>query len=110
MGELQKVEKTSLVLSVDNTPPNISLSPNLDGEKIPYQAGKEQLFQVEFDNDHEIQEVDFYLNSESVSKREVSPFIFPWQIQLGDYELRIVALDHANNKGVLTIRFEVVLE
>ena len=110
VGELQKIEKTSLVLSVDNTPPNISLSPNLDGETIPYQAGKELLFQVEFENDHEIQEVDFYLNSESVSKREVSPFIFPWQMQLGEYELRIVALDHANNKGVLTIKFEVVLE
>ena len=103
-----QVEKVSLVVSVDNTPPEISLRSNLDGEIIPFEEEKELLFEAVFENNNEIQRVVFYINSDKVSSREVPPFVFPWQMILGDIELRIVVVDYANNQSELTYTFKVV--
>jgi membrane carboxypeptidase/penicillin-binding protein PbpC len=106
--EQLQIEKVSLVVSVDNNPPEIGLRPDLDGEIIPYEEGKELLFEAVFENNNEIQRVVFYINSDNVSSREVPPFVFPWQMTLGDIELRIVVVDYANNQSELTYTFEVV--
>ena len=105
--EQLQIEKVSLVVSVDNTPPEIGLISDLDGEIIPFEKGKELLFEAVFENNNEIQKVDFYINSYKVSSREVPPFVLPWQMTLGDIELRIVAVDHANNQSELIYTFEV---
>jgi membrane carboxypeptidase/penicillin-binding protein len=105
-----QIEKVSLVVSVDNTPPEIGLISDLDGEIIPFEKGKELLFEAVFENNNEIQKVDFYINSYKVSSREVPPFVLPWQMALGDIELRIVAVDHANNQSELIYSFEVIVD
>jgi membrane carboxypeptidase/penicillin-binding protein len=106
--ELHQVEKTALVVSVDNTAPEILLNLDLNGENVQYQSGAELLFQAEFENENEIQEVKFYLDSILASSRLTPPFIFPWQMEEGEHELRVVAYDHAKNKAVITTSFEVV--
>ncbi len=108
--EQQQVEKTSLVVSVDNTSPEMSLSPDLNGQAIVYLEGKELLFQPIFENSSEIQKVFFYLNSDYQSSREVPPFVFSWTMIPGKFELRIVAVDQANNRGELVINFEIIQE
>ncbi|MCJ7715739.1 MAG: transglycosylase domain-containing protein, partial [Anaerolineales bacterium] len=104
----QQVEKTSLVVSVDNTPPEISLRSDLDGKSISYEVGKELLFEVEFVNENEIQLVEFTINSKNQLSRDLPPFVYPWLMTVGEFELRIKAVDHANNQSVIRINFEVV--
>ena len=108
VGEQLQIEKVSLVVSVDNTPPEIGLISDLAGNIIPFEEGKELLFEAVFENNNEIQKVIFYINSDNVSSREVPPFVLPWQMILGDIELRIVAVDQANNQSELIYNFEVV--
>jgi len=92
---------------VDNTPPEIGLISDLDGETILFEEGKELLFEAVFENNNEIQEVVFYINSYKVSSREAPPFVLLWEMTPGDIELRIVAEDHANNQSELIYIFEV---
>jgi hypothetical protein len=104
----QQVEKTSLVLSVDNTSPVIKLRSDLDGKRLFYETGKELLFELEFANENEIQRVDFSIDSENQFSRDLPPFVYPWTMSVGEFELRITAVDHANNQSLIRITFEVV--
>ena len=104
----QQVEKKSLVLSVDNTPPEIKLRSELDGKRLSYETGKELLFELEFVNENEIQRVDFSINSENQFSRDLPPFVYAWTMSVGEFELRIKAVDHANNQSLISITFEVV--
>ncbi len=108
VGEQMQIEKVSLVVSVDNTPPEIGLTSDLTGETIPFKNGKELLFEAVFENNNEIQRVVFYINSRQVSSREVPPFVLLWTMTLGDIELRIVAEDQANNQSELIYTFKVI--
>ena len=108
--ERQQIEKVSLVVSVDNTPPELIFITDLMEGKIPYQAGREILFEVDFENSSEIQQVDFYINDELLASRRVPPYIHAWPLDLGEFELVIVAVDQANNQTELTTSFEVIRE
>ena len=105
--ESRQVDNVSLVLSVDNTPPDITLITDYNNQQIPYEVGKEMLFQLE--NNPEIKKVDVYMDSKLLSSRNTPPYAFPWLIRLGDHDLRIVAFDQANNRGELSISFQVVI-
>ncbi|MCJ7733153.1 MAG: hypothetical protein MUP11_01270, partial [Anaerolineales bacterium] len=108
--ERQQIEKVSLVVSVDNTPPEMALKTDFLEGDIPYLAGKEILFEVDFENNSEIQQVDFYLNDDLLATRRVPPYIHAWPLTLGEFELIVVATDQANNQTELSISFEVIRE
>jgi membrane carboxypeptidase/penicillin-binding protein len=105
--ENQGIEKASLLVSVDNSAPEIILITDLSGEELSYQAGKELLLEVEFPNNSEIDRVDFYLDGELLDSRRVKPFITPWMMIPGSHRLRIAALDQAGNRSELEVEFVV---
>ena len=106
--ERQQIEKASLIISVDNTPPSMSLTTALDGREIEFKQNEELLFEVEFENNSEIDQVDFYLNGELLSSRKVAPFIVPWTMIPGEYALEITAQDQAGNNAEYSALFEVL--
>ncbi len=108
--ENQGIEKTSLLLSVDNTPPEIILITDLSGGEISYQPGKELLLEVQFTNSSEIERVEFRMDGEFLASRKVEPFLIPWALVPGDHVLTVKALDQAGNRADLKIEFRVVLE
>jgi membrane carboxypeptidase/penicillin-binding protein PbpC len=108
IGERQEVDKTSLVVSVDNTPPEILLVTDYSDQEITYQAGKEVVFQADFANQSEIQKVRFYIDSGLKSTRTSFPFVYTWPLTLGEHRLRITAEDQAGNQGEQSITFQVV--
>ena len=103
----QQIESISSVVSVDNTPPDIRLTPDLQDQQIPFETGKELLFKVDLSNPSEIQSVSFFINSELVSTRGIPPYIYSWPLTLGHFDLRVVATDRANNQGEYSISFSV---
>jgi len=106
--ERQQIEKVSLVVSVDNTPPLMIFTTDLAGRQIPFQPGEEILFGVGFENNSEIDQVDFYLNGDLLSSRKVAPYIVPWSLVPGEYELQIIAQDQAGNEVEISTLFEVL--
>lgn len=80
---------------------------DLAGGQIPFQQGDEILFGVEFENNSEIDQVEFYLNGDLLSSRKVAPYIVPWSLAPGEYELQITAQDQAGNEVEYSALFEV---
>jgi hypothetical protein len=106
--EDQQINKSSLVVSVDNTPPEIILRSDLAVDIFNFLSGKEIIFEVVFENSSEIEQVDFYLDGELITTRYTEPFITPWLMRLGTHELLIHASDQAGNESELSFEFIVI--
>jgi membrane carboxypeptidase/penicillin-binding protein len=108
--ERQEIKKTALVVSVDNTPPRMIFTTDLSGGQLAFQPGEEILFEVVFENNSEIDQVEFLLNGELLSVRRVEPYLVPWMLVPGEYELQITAQDQAGNTADYSVEFEVLSE
>jgi len=100
----QQIDKVSLVVSVDNSPPEISLITDLT-RIMPYERGIDLIFEVGFENNSEILRVDFFLNSDLLSSRKTAPYLYPWEMQPGSYEFGVKAYDQAGNQSELSVEF-----
>ncbi len=103
----QEIDQVSLIVSVDNTPPQISLKPDLSNMAISYRAGKQMLLEAVFENSSEIRLVEFYLDGRLIGSRSSPPFIHPWMVSPGNHQLLLKAVDLAGNRGELELEFEV---
>jgi len=106
--ERQQIEKTSVVVSVDNTSPSMTFITDLAGGEISFREGDEILFEVEFENNSEIDQVEFYLNGDLLSSRKVAPYLVPWSMVPGEFELLITAQDQAGNTVEYSALFKVL--
>lgn len=105
----QEIEKTSLLVSVDNTPPEIILVTDLTAV-IPYQGEKELLLEVQFKNSSEIDQVVFRMDGQQLSSRKIKPFLTLWPLELGEHHLLVTARDQAGNRSELEADFTVIRE
>ncbi|MFV1948556.1 MAG: transglycosylase domain-containing protein [Anaerolineales bacterium] len=105
----QQIDKVSLVVSVDNSPPEISLITDLT-RILHYERGKDLIFEVGFENKFEISRVDFFLNGNLLSSRKINPYLYPWEMQPGSYELGVKAYDQAGNQSELSVEFIVLAD
>jgi membrane peptidoglycan carboxypeptidase len=108
--EAQQIEKRSLILSVDNTVPEIIMITDLADREIPFQSGRDLLIEVGFANPSEIALVEFYMDGNLVTSRRIDPFIIPWRYVMGAHELTIRATDQAGNKAEQSVEFRVIRE
>jgi membrane peptidoglycan carboxypeptidase len=108
--ESQQIQKRSLLLSIDNTPPEIILITDLTSREILYQSGTDLLIEVRFGNPSEIESVEFIMDGNQLADRRFSPFIIPWRLVLGTHELTVRAMDQAGNKAELSVGFRVIRE
>ncbi len=108
--EDQEIEKASLLVSVDNTPPEIILITDLSGGEVPYTRGKDLLLEVQFKNNSEIDQVQFRVDGQLLASRRVAPYLTLWPLALGDHQLLVTARDQAGNQAELEIDFSVVQE
>ncbi len=105
----QQIDKVSLVVSVDNSPPEISLKTDL-ARILPYERGKDLIFEVGFENNSEILRVDFYINGDLLSSRKTAPYLYLWKMQPGSYELGVKAYDQAGNQSELSVEFIIQVD
>jgi hypothetical protein len=106
--EDQRIQKSSVVVSLDNSPPEFELSGIEDGQELDYQSGKELLFAVQSSQPDEFQNVDFYLNNRLVESRDYPPYVSPWKMAVGNFQLRVVVTDRAGNQTSRELQFSVV--
>ncbi len=106
--ERQQIQKFSLVVSVDNTPPEINLANWPEGGRIQYQRGEDYLFEVRFDNPSEIDQVVFEVDGDQAAYRTFPPFIYPWTLKVGEHQLQITARDQAGNLAEFSTSFHVM--
>lgn len=107
LRENQRVEKITVLVSVDNTPPVLEIPGLVDGEILEYRAGAEMTFLAAVSDNAEIAEVKFYLDGRWLGDRVNPPFAVTWPKQRGSFTLRVLAVDMAGNTTEQEIRFSV---
>lgn len=106
--EGQRVGKASTIVSVDNTPPTVSIAEEIDGRQFAYQPGGEILFRAQAADNASVDEVKFYLNYRLIASRDQAPFVYPWEMEVGTFSLKVRAVDKAGNIDQQTVTFEVI--
>lgn len=104
----QRVDRFVTQVTVDNQPPQVSLTNPPEGQVFWLSKKPSLLFQVEASDDLEIKQVHFVLDGKLLASLSKPPYALPWQIPpVGRHILRVVAVDLAGNKSETVATFEV---
>jgi hypothetical protein len=108
VGEDQQVETTTIQVTVDNEPPEVSIRFPAPGQRYNNPPGASGLtLQADASDDLELARVEFFIDGELVAARESPPFAVPWEGTLGAHRLRVRATDRAGNTSLAEITFFV---
>ena len=105
--EGQRLEKATILVSVDNTPPDLVLSKIEDEQVFKFQSGGTLTFQAQASDNVELDAVTFTLNGETIASRIDPPFVYAWKMKLGTYTLLVSARDMAGNVTEREVTFSV---
>lgn len=102
----RRVDQAVLQVTLDNTPPQVAISYPLPGAEVGLAEEPQVLFQAQV-NDPFLEKVEFYVDDSLVGEPALAPFGVAWQARLGNYVLRVVAVDRAGNRSEARINFSV---
>jgi membrane peptidoglycan carboxypeptidase len=103
----QRVERSFLLVTVDNQAPEVSVRYPAQGESItPHPRGTVTI-QVEVEDDTVVDTVELFIDGERLAILHSAPFAYPWRPTAGEHTLRAAARDRAGNETVATIQFTV---
>jgi membrane peptidoglycan carboxypeptidase len=102
-----RVEQAVVQVTLDNTPPEISIRYPQAGQELSLAQEPQVALQAQV-QDAFLTEVVFYVDGEKVGSVSAAPFGVIWQAEKGEHVLRITAKDRAGNVGEREIKFTVI--
>ena len=103
----QLVDTAVIQVTVDNTPPEVSITYPQDGDAFEYAPGHQVTFQVAASDNLSLSIVEFYVDGILVGSAETAPFALTWNTRRGDHLLLVLARDRAGNESEVEISFGV---
>lgn len=103
----QSVQRDSILVTVDNTPPKISVQQPYSGEIMAASAYDELIFQADIQDNLGIQQVEFILDGKLLSSRFTIPYLTAWKPVPGEHTLVVVAVDQAGNQTSTETTFTI---
>ncbi|MGB9592291.1 MAG: Ig-like domain-containing protein, partial [Candidatus Kryptoniota bacterium] len=97
VGEENQVQTSLIQITVDNTPPTISIMYPTNGELISASEFPSITFQFQTYDDIAIKQVEIYLDGKNIYNLVQPPFAVPWQPNPGKHHLKVIAFDQAGN-------------
>jgi membrane peptidoglycan carboxypeptidase len=104
----QSIEKAILQVTIDNTPPQLTLLRPLDEQQVKISAGSKVLLQAEASDDVELARLEFYIDERLVATLVEAPFNVLWSGQPGEHTMQVIAYDLAGNSTQDQLDFELV--
>jgi membrane peptidoglycan carboxypeptidase len=103
----QRVERVILQVTVDNTPPEITIMDPTAGEHFLRDAGDSLLLQASARDDLVLARLEFYLDDELYLTLWQPPYACMWPAAPGEHTLLVRAYDLAGNSSEQMVVFEV---
>lgn len=103
----QRVDTTFIQVTVDNTPPDITITYPQDGDELDYAGNRQISVQVQANDNLSLAMVEFFVDKALLGSFEQAPFGLLWNATRGEHELRVVARDRAGNENEELITFTV---
>ncbi|MBU4457013.1 MAG: hypothetical protein KKA65_05940, partial [Nanoarchaeota archaeon] len=101
-----RLEMAVTQVSIDNTPPQVSILYPAEGQVFSRAQDKQIAFQAQV-SDAYLAGVEFYVDNVLVGKVSAAPFSLLWPASAGNHTLRLVAHDRAGNKAEARVDFVV---
>jgi membrane carboxypeptidase/penicillin-binding protein PbpC len=103
----QSITTAVTQVSVDNTPPQLSLLYPEEGATLDYSRNRQIAFQVQASDNLGLAKVSFYVDDELVGESDQAPYVLSWESFPGQHRLRVVATDSAGNQTQQEATFTV---
>ena len=103
----QRVDTAVIQVTVDNTPPEVSLSYPQDGQELAYDTNRQLTFQAQAVDNLALTGVELSLDDELLGSLDQAPFAWTWTATRGAHTLRVVARDRAGNQSEATLKFTI---
>jgi hypothetical protein len=103
----QRVDTAVIQVTIDNTPPELTIIYPQDGNELEYASNRQVSFQAQAGDNLSLAVVEFFVDSVRVGTFEQAPFGLSWNATRGDHTLRVIARDRAGNESEASIRFSL---
>lgn len=107
LRENRRVDSTTIQVTVDNLPPEISIPYPENDQIFQYQFGAYITLQATASDNIGLEAVVFYIDNHEVIRQSQAPYAVPWRMTLGEHTLRVEAIDLAGNSSEASIDFIV---
>jgi hypothetical protein len=104
----QKVTTYTTQVTIDNRPPTLEIRFPQNGQVFTYPQDTMITLESNAEDDLSLASVTFYINDTRISSLNSPPFAIPWEVKIGEHNLRVQAVDLAGNYTEESINFEVV--
>lgn len=105
VGKENRVETALLQLTVDNTPPTLTITFPEAEKAYSIRGFPSLLFQIQAADDLGIQRIELFLNGKRIHTFAQAPYVYPWKASLGSHRLRAVVYDLAGNRSEAEVIF-----
>jgi membrane peptidoglycan carboxypeptidase len=102
----QRVDQAVVQVTIDNTPPQITISAPSDGQTFSAAGAAQVTLQAGVDEPF-LAQVLFYIDGNQVGEFSAGPFGLLWPAQVGEHTFKVVASDRAGNTAEATVTFTV---
>lgn len=103
----QLIDTAVIQVTVDNTPPQVSVSYPQEGLELDFTNNRQITFQVQAGDNFSLVAVEFFIDDKTIGSLDQAPFGLSWNTVRGKHELRVVVRDRAGNESEETVRFSV---
>jgi hypothetical protein len=103
----QRVETSIVQVTVDNTPPSLTIIQPSPGQVNQTGPRNSVVIQVQAEDDVSLSMVEFYIDEIRLAAFHQPPFILSWKPQAGEYDLMVRATDKAGNQKEEWVTFFV---
>jgi hypothetical protein len=105
--EDQSVRRDTVLVTIDNQPPEIEIGSPFQGEEISMRERPSMVLWAEVSDDLGVASVEFYLDERLLATFIQPPYGISWKCTPGDHSLRVRAVDKAGSTSQETVDFSV---
>jgi membrane carboxypeptidase/penicillin-binding protein len=103
----QKVETTTIQVTVDNQPPEVAIAYPEANQIFEFQQGVPITFQIQVADNLGLELVEYILDDIVIDTQSQPPFALPWLPTLGEHTLSIRVKDLAGNENTQSLGFYI---
>lgn len=103
----QRVETALIQVTVDNTPPEVSLLSPMEGVEFELALQPNLVFHASASDNIELAQVAFLIDDRLIATLSAPPYLIAWVARLGEYTLTATATDMAGNQTTTQVDFKI---
>ncbi len=103
----RSVERSTVLVTIDNQPPQVEILYPGDGEKVKQNVRNKIVLQTDISDNLGLDKVSFLIDGEVFAQLNHPPYAISWPLSIGEHLLQVTAWDKAGNNTETIVKFQV---